>query len=201
MEASWSLVGRRKYVQQNMIRQTGCNMQFFCSWPRWNEDGSQGTVPGFKWRQTFSRMTPYSMIKNIKGATSSYCLCTADTGNFTWMASWEKQGKVLKSDSNIRIFLSVQTDVRVLNIRRCCLQPLSGHDRWNWSVCLDVTLVGNEMVKYLRGIKFNWVFTLCLSNRRSRLSRIILLVGIICGLSFLEPGVPFLNTESQVQST
>jgi len=38
------------------------------------------------------------------------------------------------------------------------------------------------------------------SNQRSRLRRIGLLAGIICGFSFLEPCVPFLNTESQVRS-
>lgn len=62
---------------------------------------------------------------------------------------------MLKSDIIIRILLSVQPDVRVLNIRRCCLQPLSGHGHWNWSVFVDTTLVGNEMVKYLSRIKFN----------------------------------------------
>lgn len=40
-------------------------------------------------------------------------------------------------------------------------------DHWNWSVFLDVTLIGNEIVKHLSAMKFSQILTFCFLTEES----------------------------------
>lgn len=152
--------------------------------------GSNGVKDSMRWDCT--AWFYIAWFKNTKNATGRYWLCTADSGNEAVLYEWHLQKNKTgcwsprwKSGSFSKFSLLLRSWTSEGPVHGLWYSPYSGH--WKWSLFVDITLIGNEMVKYLSTMKFSQILTFCFSNWTSGFYRIRLLAGVIWGFSSLEP--------------